>query len=99
MKYRTRLIGHSVANGSLSHCNISSKAAVLPGHNDAEMGFANSLHALAQYIECNERINFDLKKCRKPVKSYIAHKICIFACIFYLNNIGPISYLPDIKNL
>ena len=28
-------------------CDISSKGAVLPGRNDAEMGFANSLHASA----------------------------------------------------
>ena len=28
-------------------CNISSKEAVLPGRNDAEMGPANSLHASA----------------------------------------------------
>ena len=30
-------------------CNISSKGAVLPGRNDAEMGPANSLHASAYY--------------------------------------------------
>ena len=41
-------------------CNISSKGAVLPGRNDAEMGHANSLHASAYYSEYNER--FDLKK-------------------------------------
>ena len=32
-------------------CNISSKGAVLPGRNDAEMGPANSLHASAYYSE------------------------------------------------
>ena len=41
-------------------CDIFSKEAVLLGHNDVEMGPANSLHALAYYIECNER--FDFKK-------------------------------------
>ena len=33
---------------------ISSKGAVLPGRNDAEMGPANSLHASAYYSEYNE---------------------------------------------
>ena len=28
-------------------CNVSSKGAVLPGRNDAEMGHTNSLHASA----------------------------------------------------
>ena len=32
-------------------CDISSKGAVLPGRNDAEMGPANSLHASAYYSE------------------------------------------------
>ena len=41
-------------------CNISSKEAVLPGHNDAEMGLANSLHALVQYSENNKRFDLDL---------------------------------------
>ena len=39
-------------------CGISLKEAVLPGRNDAEMGPANSLHALAYYNEYNVR--FDL---------------------------------------
>ena len=39
-------------------CNISSKGAVLPGRNDAEMVPANSLDASAYYSEHNER--FDL---------------------------------------
>ena len=39
-------------------CDISSKGAVLPGRNDAEMGPANSLHTSAYYSEYNER--FDL---------------------------------------
>ena len=42
-------------------CNISSKGAVLPGRNDAELGPANSLHASAYYSEYNER--FDLISC------------------------------------
>ena len=32
---------------------------MLPGHNDADVGPANSLHASAHYSEYNER--FDLK--------------------------------------
>ena len=39
-------------------CDISSKVAVLPGHNDAEMGPANSLHASAYYSDYNQK--FDL---------------------------------------
>ena len=42
-------------------CDISSKGAVLPGRNDAEMGPANSLHASAYYSEYNKR--FDLTTC------------------------------------
>ena len=42
-------------------CNISSKGAVLPGRNDAEMGPANSLHASAYYSEYKWKIWFDLK--------------------------------------
>ena len=41
-------------------CNISSKGAVLRGRNDAEVGPANSLHALAYYSEYNKRFDFDL---------------------------------------
>ena len=37
-------------------CNISSKGAVLPGRNDAEMGPANSLHASAYYSEYKWKI-------------------------------------------
>ena len=40
-------------------CNISLEKAVLPERNDAEMGLANSLHALAYYSEYNERFDFD----------------------------------------
>ena len=39
-------------------CGISSKGAVLPGCNDAEIGPANLLHASAYYSKYNER--FDL---------------------------------------
>ena len=35
-------------------CDISSKEALLPGRNDAEMGPANSLHTLSLYSEYNE---------------------------------------------
>ena len=38
-------------------CDISSKGAVLPGRNDAEMGPDNSLHASAYYSEYNERLD------------------------------------------
>ena len=37
--------------------DISSKGAVLPGRNDAEMGPANSLPASAYYSEYNERFD------------------------------------------
>ena len=37
------------------------KEAVLPRRSDAEMGPANSLHALAKYSEYNERFDFDLR--------------------------------------
>ena len=40
--------------------DISSKVAVLPGRNDAEMGSDNSLQALAYCSESNERFNFGL---------------------------------------
>ena len=36
-------------------CDISSKEAVLPGRNDAEMGPATSLHVSAYYSEYNKR--------------------------------------------
>ena len=39
-------------------CDISSKGAVLPGRNDAEMGPANSLHASAYYSDNNEKFDF-----------------------------------------
>ena len=38
-------------------CNISSKGAVLPERNDAEMGPAYSLHASAYYSEYYERLD------------------------------------------
>ena len=38
-------------------CCISSKGAVLPEFNDAKMGLANSLNALALYSEYNERFD------------------------------------------
>ena len=41
-------------------CNISSKGAVLPGRNDAEMGPANSLHASAYYSEYKWKIWFEV---------------------------------------
>ena len=63
-------IGHSVANGSpplrksdtvlptaRHRCDISSKEAVLPGRNDAEMGPANSLHASAYYSDYTKRFD------------------------------------------
>ena len=40
----TGQIGHMLPTVRY-HCNISSKEAVLPGRNDAEMGPANSLSA------------------------------------------------------
>ena len=44
-------------------CDISSKGAVLPGRNYAEMGPANSLHASAYYSEYNERFDLILRNC------------------------------------
>ena len=41
-----------------SRCDISSKEAVLPGRNGAEMGSANLLHVSAYYSEYNERFAF-----------------------------------------
>ena len=41
-------------------CDIVAKGAVLPGHNDTEMGPTNWLHASAYYSEYNERSDFDL---------------------------------------
>ena len=41
-------------------CNISSKGAMLPGRNDAEIGPVNSLNASAEYSEYNERYNLRL---------------------------------------
>ena len=41
-------------------CDISSKGAMLPGRNDAEMGPANSLHVSAYYSEYNERFNLKI---------------------------------------
>ena len=42
------------------HCDVFSKGTVLPRRNDAEMGPANLLHALAQFSEYNENFDFDL---------------------------------------
>ena len=52
-------------------CNISSKEAVLPGRNDAEMGPANSLHASAYYGEYNEIFD-QLKTLRTEISFYSA---------------------------
>ena len=43
-------------------CDISSKGAVLPGRNDAEMVPANSLHALAEYRDFKERFDESLSR-------------------------------------
>ena len=58
-KSRTGQIGHSVTNGS-PPLRYSSKGAVLPGRNDAEMGPANSLHSSTYYSEYNERYDLTL---------------------------------------
>ena len=52
----------SVLPTARHRCRISSKEAVLPGRNDAEMGPANSFHASANYSEDNERFDFEHKK-------------------------------------
>ena len=41
-------------------CDIFSKVSVLSWRNDAEMGSANSLRALAYYSKYNEKFDFDL---------------------------------------
>ena len=41
-------------------CDISSKGAVLPGRNDAEMGPANSLHALAYSASTMKDLIWDI---------------------------------------
>ena len=64
------------------HCNISSKGNVLPGHNDAEMGPANSLQASAEYIEYNERFDlFSVFLCnwiivKKVVTAFVVLGLC-----------------------
>ena len=45
-KFPAVQVEYRAANGSPS-CDITLKGAVLPWRNDAEMGPANSLHALA----------------------------------------------------
>ena len=52
-KFRAGQIEHGVANGSPPL--RQSCVGMLPGHNDAEMDPANSLHALAYYSEYNKR--------------------------------------------
>ena len=57
-----QILGRSNLAQCCHRCNISSKGAVLPGRNDAEMGPANSLHALAWYSEYHERIRLFLSR-------------------------------------
>ena len=47
--------------------DISSKGAVFPGCNDAEMGPANSLHASAYYSEYNKK-RLDLIYCFEKLR-------------------------------
>ena len=59
-------------------CGISSKGAVLPECNDAEMDLANSLHASAYYyIEYNERFVLILCMALKQYVLYIKCKTTI----------------------
>ena len=66
-------------------CGISSKGAVLPGRNDAEMGPANSLHASAYYSEYNER--FDLMFCTiLTIMGY--YSVLIFTIMYSVRNVS-----------
>ena len=58
-------------------CDISSKGAVLPRRNDAEMGPANSLHASVYYIEYNKRLGLILCMALKQYVLYIKCKTTI----------------------
>ena len=53
----TGQVGHSVANG-LPLLRHFLERALLPGRKDADMGPANSLHAMAYY--CKHNKTFDL---------------------------------------
>ena len=59
-------------------CDISSKGAVLPGRNDAEIGPANSLHASAYYSKYNERFDLNIHDIiRTNNGAKWSHKTCI----------------------
>ena len=53
-----------------NRCDISLKGAVLPGHNDTEMGPANLLHASAQNREYNETF--------RRIHALIDHSLFLF---------------------
>ena len=55
-------------------CDISSKGAVLPGHNDAEMGPANSLHVSAYYSKYNEGFDLTLDFFPRKFASFSNHQ-------------------------
>ena len=58
LRFKARPIKSDTVLPTARHrCAISSKGAVLPGRNDAEMNLANSLHASAEYSEDNERFD------------------------------------------
>ena len=61
-------------------CDISSKGAMLPGRDDAELGLANSFHASAYYIEYNERL--DLIKFVKTESIFDCSSIIFFGTHF-----------------
>ena len=56
-------------------CDISSKEAVLPGRNDAEMGTANSLHVSERYSENIER--FDLIRIASDILHWARAWLCL----------------------
>ena len=66
-------------------CNISSKGAVLPQRNDAEMG--NSLHASAYYREYNERLNLIFDFAAKTQRRIHFHKFHDFSQQIKLLNV------------
>ena len=57
-KSRTSQIKFRVSDGSLPQRYFFERSCVARRCNDAEMGLANSLHALAQHSEYNEDLYF-----------------------------------------
>ena len=80
VKLKISIKSDTVLPAARHRCDISSKGAVLPGRNDAEMGPANSLHASAYYSEYNERFDLmlNVKKMFKVIALSVKKKLLIF---------------------